>query len=289
MKFGIFNRWSGDLQFTAEIECAKDTPTRVKLGLSVKWAYESGAILRDADLSGAILRDAILSDAILSDAILSGAILSGANLRGADMSRANLSGAILRDADLSGAILSGADMSRADMSGADLRGADMSGAILSVANLRGADMSGAILSGADMSGAILSGADMSGANLSVADLRGADMSGAILSGANLRDAPIIPNIHQAIYAAASADRALDMGEWHKCETTHCRAGWAVHLAGAAGYELEEKIGSAAAGALIYLASDPDIGRMPNFYTTNELALADMKARAEAEKAKGAAS
>jgi hypothetical protein len=254
MKFGIFNRWSGDLQFTAEIECAKDTPTRVKLGLSVKWAYESGAILRDADLSGAILRDAILSDAILSDAILSGANLSGANLSGADMS-----GAILIVADMSGAILSGAD----------LRGADMSDAILSGANLRGADMSGA--------------------NLSGAILRDADLSGAILSGAILRDAPIIPNIHQAIYAAASADRALDMGEWHKCETTHCRAGWAVHLAGAAGYELEEKIGSAAAGALIYLASDPDIGRMPNFYTTNELALADMKARAEAEKAKGAAS
>lgn len=119
-----------------------------------------------------------------------------------------------------------------------------------------------------------------------ADLSGADLSGAVLSGADLSDAPKIPNIHQAIYAAASQPGALDMGDWHTCETTHCRAGWAVTLAGEAGKALEEKLESCAAAAtLIYLASDPSMENFPSFYSSNATALADMKLRAEEEAAK----
>jgi hypothetical protein len=114
---------------------------------------------------------------------------------------------------------------------------------------------------------------------SMADLRGADLRVADLSGA-----PKIENIHKAIYAAASADGALNMGKWHTCETTHCRAGWAVHLAGEEGRALEENIGTAAAGALIYIASDPTLERVPNWYASNDEALADMKALAEKEPA-----
>jgi hypothetical protein len=98
MKFEVRNRFSGAVQFTAEIECGENTSTSVKLGLAVRWAIKSRA-----DLSGAYL---------------SGAYLSGADLRGADLS----------GADLSGAYLSGAYLSRADLSGADLSGADLSGA-----------------------------------------------------------------------------------------------------------------------------------------------------------------
>jgi len=180
-----------------------------------------------------------------------------ADLRGADLRDADL-----RDADLSGAVLRGADLRDADLSGADLRDADLSGA----------DLSGAVLRGADLRGADLSGADLSGA-----DLRDADLSGA----------PVIKDIHQRVYAAASQPSALDMGDWHICDTTHCRAGWVVHLAGDAGYELEQRIGTSAAASLIYLASDPTIARFPDFYCGNEEALADMKAMAEAEKAKAA--
>ena len=43
--------------------------------------------------------------------------------------------------------------------------------------------------------------------------------------------PKIPGIHQAVYTAASHPGALDMSSWHTCETTHCRAGWVVALAG----------------------------------------------------------
>jgi uncharacterized protein YjbI with pentapeptide repeats len=65
------------------------------------------------------------------------------------------------------------------------------------------------LSDADLRGAVLSDADLRGADLSDAVLRGADLSDAVLRGA-----PIIPNIHQAVYAAASQPGALDMGSWH---------------------------------------------------------------------------
>jgi len=135
----------------------------------------------------------------------------------------------------------------------------------------------AINSYADLSGAVLSYAVLSGAVLS-----GTNPSGAVLSYANL---PVIKNIHQEIYAAASQPSALDMGNWHVCDTTHCRGGWAVFLAGSAGRDLEEKMGTAAAAALIYMASDPHLDQVPNFYSTNADALADMARLAKAEKAR----
>ena len=117
-----------------------------------------------------------------------------------------------------------------------------------------------------------------------ANLRGAD-----LRYANLVDAPIIENIHQRIYEAASVENALDMDKWHGsggiCGTTHCRAGWVVYLAGEEGKKLEEKMGTAAAAIAIYAVSDPEyFGRegLPNFYASNETALADMKRLAELE-------
>ena len=188
MQIEIKNRWSGKVQFTAEIECEADATAGVKkMGLAVRWAYGSGA-----DLSGAVLR------------------------------------------------------------GADLSGADLSGAVLSDA-----------------------------------DLRDADLRGAVLCGAVLRDAPKIENIHQTVYAAASAEKALDMSDWHSpCGTSHCRAGWVVTLAGEAGKTLEDRIGTRAAASLIYLASDPKLERFPDFYCDNASALADMKERAEKEAVGG---
>lgn len=108
MQFEIKNRWTGKVKFTAEIECADDAPTSLKIGLAVRWAVKNSMILRDADLRDANLRGADLSGADLSDA----------NLRGAD-----LRGAYLSDANLSGADISGADLSDAYLSGADISGA----------------------------------------------------------------------------------------------------------------------------------------------------------------------
>ena len=126
IKFDVTNRWTGNVQFTAEIECRTAASVAVKLGLAVKWAVKTGADLKGADLKGAYLK------------------------------------------------------------------------------------------------------------------------GAYLKGAYWGEPPVIENIHQAVYAAASKEGALDMGNWHQdghCGTTHCRAGWVTHLAGEAGKELEDQIGT----------------------------------------------
>ena len=159
--FAVRNRWSGEVQFTAQIACSVDAIPSIKLGLAVRWARANRADLSRADLSGADLRGAVLSDADLR-----GADLRGADLRGADLRRADL-----RRADLSDADLRGADLSRADLSRAVLRDADLSGADLRDAVLRDADLSGAVLRDADLSGADLSRADLRGAVLRDADLR----------------------------------------------------------------------------------------------------------------------
>lgn len=113
-------------------------------------------------------------------------------------------------------------------------------------------------------------------------LRDAVLRGAVLSDADLSGVPSIPNIHQAIYAAARQPGALDMSAWHTCKTTHCRAGWAVTLAGEGGAALEFAMGTPATAALIYLKSDPTLEKIPDFYASNKAALADMQRCAELE-------
>jgi Pentapeptide repeats (8 copies) len=187
MKFEVKNRFTGDVQFTAEIECAEDESTSFKLGLAVKWAIKSGVNLSRADLSGVNL-----SGANLSDAYLSGANLSGVNLSGAD--------------------LSGADLSRAKKIAPE-------------------------------------------------------------------EIPVIPNIDAAILAAIEGGGKLDMAAWHGpddhwCGTTHCRAGWAIHLGGEKGKALQDKVGPNVAGALIYAASRP--GKpTPWFFASTDTAMADI--------------
>ena len=126
-KFDILNRFSGAIQFTAEIDCSDDTPLSTKLWRAVKWGVTNKSDLAGADLSGADLAGADLSGANLSWANLSRVDLAGANLSGADLSGADLSGA-----DLSGADLSGANLSRVDLAGANLSGANLSRAGLRV-------------------------------------------------------------------------------------------------------------------------------------------------------------
>ena len=169
------------------------------------------------------------------------------------------------------------------VAGAQLQGASLRYALAAGAFLVGANLSHAHLGGAYLRVANLSVADLSGANLSRADLSGADLSDADLRGADLSDAdiPIIENIDSKILAAIEDGGTLNMGAWHSCETSHCRAGWAITIAGEAGLALEKSVGAAAAGALIYAKSAPTLP-VPNFYTTDALALADIKKRAAAE-------
>ena len=108
IKYDILNRFTNEVQFTAEIDCNDYEQRSIKLGLAIKWGVKNdadlcGAHLRYANLRGADLSGVYLHDVDLRGANLRGADLSGANLRGADLSGANLSGVYLRGADLSGA------------------------------------------------------------------------------------------------------------------------------------------------------------------------------------------
>ena len=97
--------------------------------------------------------------------------------------------------------------------------------------------------------------------------------------------PTIQNIHSKVYdAIAAPGHKLDMANWHTCNTTHCRAGWVVHLAGELGYALERFHNTALAAQLIYKASGYEINP-GKFYESNEAALADIKALADSENMK----
>ena len=76
-----------------------------------------------------------------------------------------------------------------------------------------------------------------------------------------------------------------MSTWHTCETTHCRAGWVVHLAGAEGKALEKFHDTPLAAMLIYRESGYQINP-GQFFLSNELAMEDMKRLADEEKENG---
>jgi len=75
-----------------------------------------------------------------------------------------------------------------------------------------------------------------------------------------------------------------MGDWHTCETTHCRAGWIVDLAGDAGKRLEKKTSTEFAAMMIYKKSSPIYVSPARFYEDNETAMADIIRCAELEAA-----
>ena len=70
IKFDVTNRFSGEVQFTAEIDCKESESTSIKLGLAVKWAIKAGANLAGANLDGANLARANLDGAYLARANL---------------------------------------------------------------------------------------------------------------------------------------------------------------------------------------------------------------------------
>ena len=97
--------------------------------------------------------------------------------------------------------------------------------------------------------------------------------------------PIIPQIHNAVRQAVEATpESLNMRKWHTCDTTHCRAGWVVVLAGDAGKALEIATSTEFAAKQIYKASSP-IKVLPiRFYDTKEKAMEDIIRCAKEESA-----
>jgi hypothetical protein len=265
-----------------------------------EWRESGGTKGARANLADANLARANLARANLAGAYLARANLEGANLAGANLARANLADAYLAGANLEGANLAGANLAGAYLEDAYLARANLAGAYLARANLEGANLEGANLAGANLAGANLAGANLEGANLARANLEGANLAGAYLEDASrtegpnepydrnkpidyaahaLRyrerhpEVPVIPHLDAVILGAIETGGTLDMSTWHQCATTHCRAGWAITLAGEAGQKLEEKYGPERAGGMIYKAST---GRIPHFFATNADALADIR-------------
>jgi hypothetical protein len=105
---------------------------------------------------------------------------------------------------------------------------------------------------------------------------------------------IVPDIDTAMLESITAHKAtngLEMSNWHGrdcdetnwCNTTHCRAGYAICLAGKSGFALEKKVGSEIAGQMIYAVSRPD-KPLPDFHASNKIAMADIEAGARAAQA-----
>ena len=145
--------------------------------------------------------------------------------------------------------------------GANFADANFTDAILTDANFAGANFAGAFLEGANFTGAFLEGANFTGAiltdaNFAGACLTGAKLEGACLTGANLTGAKGLPiaadasDRLKAVAAAALQPDALNMSDWHTCGTTHCIAGWAIHLAGEPGRLMESMMGPELAGLLL---------------------------------------
>jgi hypothetical protein len=97
--------------------------------------------------------------------------------------------------------------------------------------------------------------------------------------------PIITNIHQRVRDAVTAPgHHLKMSNWHDCDTTHCRGGWVVSLAGPEGKALEAATSSEFAAMQIYKASSPISVSPVRFYETDEAAMKDIIRCAEEEAA-----
>mgnify|MGYP006372790905 CR=1 FL=1 len=192
---------------------------------------------------------------------------------GADLSHASMSGAQLQGANLAGADLRGAYLKGTNLDGANLEGAKLLDAKMWNASLRSANLRGTSLLWVDLAGADLTGADLTDVNFGNSSLTGVNLTNAKLSTV----IPVVDNLDQRM---AEVVESLEMARWHTCETSHCRAGWAIHFAGKAGYDLEHAIGSSAAGALIYHAS---AGYVPDFYAGSHTARLDVLKRAKGVK------
>ena len=161
-----------------------------------------------------------------------------------------------------------ANLMDADLRNANLMDADLRNANLKFADLEGAYLRGAYLKFANLEGANLEGANLEGANLEDADLKGADLRNAALDKAKFSGVPKAPtDLLQQIAVAIRMPDALDMCSYHKCNTCHCLAGWAITLT-PGGKKYEAKTSSYLAGALLA----PELKHL--FFEDNETALGE---------------
>jgi ribosomal protein L12E/L44/L45/RPP1/RPP2 len=172
------------------------------------------------------------------------------------------------------AVAAGADLTRANLTDADLTGANLEDVYLAGANLTGAY---GVPDGA-------SAEPQEPYKRPETDEEFAALYARRAAEYRERNphVPVVPNLDAQILALVDAGTGkLEMSSWHGgeyadeniCSTTHCRAGWAIAIAGKAGRELERNTDAFRAGRAIYLAST---GRVPHFFASNERALEDLR-------------
>jgi hypothetical protein len=205
--------------------------------------------------------------------------------------------AVRQGVSLKGAVLApGGSLAGRTLRGVDLRdalmqGVDFTGAVMGEGRFEGATFYRSRLVGVDLRGADLVGADMTDVDLTDADLRGVDLRCSLWSGTRVKGArfdlggvPVVLGIHMKVWGVASKPGALDMRCTHD---PRCRSweGWVVVLAGAQGRALAARLDSeTAAAALIYMASDPSLERIPRFLDASTCeALEEMRWLVEKEE------
>lgn len=110
------------------------------------------------------------------------------------------------------------------------------------------------------------------------------------------DVPVVENLNTKTLALIEGNPAsFTMAHWHgfvdpwdpecdvRCGTSHCRAGWAIALAGKLGEELEYAFGPLTAGMLIFAKSCPRETKLPDFFCTEEDAIQQIREAAAREQ------
>ena len=93
--------------------------------------------------------------------------------------------------------------------------------------------------------------------------------------------PKIENIHNLILSSIE-DNSLEMSHVHTCKTTHCWAGWAVHVAGELGYKLEKETDWLFAAMQIFKKNSPIKINPCWFFESNQEAMDKIKECAKKE-------
>lgn len=169
---------------------------------------------------------------------------------------------------------------RAIMKGEVFQGCSFANAKLAVTEFTDCDLSGADLSGANLDGAYFHNCDLRGVKLSHLPMS-AVLTGSLINFEDLPlnglDIPYIPDIHQAVYAAVTAEGCvLDMSTWHMCESSHCRAGWVNTIAfGENRLMAEDRVPTPHLALAVYLKAHPTMP-VPSWYAMDSWAMADIE-------------
>lgn len=173
-----------------------------------------------------------------------------------------------------------AEPRRAAFDNVNLDNLDLSDAYLKCADFIDSSCVNTNFRGAHLVNSCSKNTNFQGADFTDADMEDSDLHCAFqVKTVGLPEVPVVEDIDKKIWnRIKDFENGLYMSAWHTCRTTHCRGGWAIHLAGKEGYALEKRLGgidSELAARLIYEKSRPGKA-CPDFYCSDEEAREDIE-------------